>query len=311
MAMALLDAGFPANRYRIDAVDISTQVLTHARRAVYGKNSFRGNELEFRGRYFEATEHGYRLGDAVRQQVRFQQGNLFAADFLPGAEVYDVIFCRNLLIYFDRATQDRAVLSLRRLLTVKGILFVGPSETGLLLNHDFVSVKIPLAFAFRKTGATTDPRVAAPASVHPIRAQAAPARTRIVPPPGPAQSPARRTAARRPGTPAKPAVKPDPTVDEASRLADQGRLVEAAKSCEEHLSMHGPSAQAFHLLGLIRAAAGNLKEADQYYRKALYLEPNHHDTLVHLAFLLEKQGNAAGAQVLRNRSSRLKVKSAN
>ena len=117
MAMALLDAGFPANRFRVDAVDISARALARAGHAVYGKNSFRGNELGFRDRHFEATAHGYRLSDAVRRQVQFQQGNLLAAGFLPGVESYDVIFCRNVLIYFDRAAQDRALTVLVRLLT--------------------------------------------------------------------------------------------------------------------------------------------------------------------------------------------------
>src|SRR5207249_345639 len=134
MAMALLDAGFPANRFRVDAVDISARALARAGHAVYGKNSFRGNELGFRDRHFEATTHGYRLSDAVRRQVQFQQGNLLAAGFLPGVESYDVIFCRNVLIYFDRAAQDRALTVLVRLLTPKGVLFVAPSETGLLIR---------------------------------------------------------------------------------------------------------------------------------------------------------------------------------
>ena len=93
-------------------------------------------------------------------------------------------------------------------------------------------------------------------------------------------------------------------MDVATRLADQGRLVEAAKACEDHLQKHGPSAQAFHLLGLIRDASGNLSEAADYYRKALYLDQNHHEALVHLALLLEKQGNEAGSQVLRIRARR-------
>ena len=112
-----------------------------AERAVYGKNSFRGNDLDFRERYFEATAKGYRLSDHVRRQVRFQAGNLFAADFMLDVESYDIVFCRNLLIYFDRATQNRAIKILERLLRPQGVLFVAPSETGLLLSHEFISDK--------------------------------------------------------------------------------------------------------------------------------------------------------------------------
>lgn len=61
-------------------------------------------------------------------------------------------------------------------------------------------------------------------------------------------------------------------------------------------------------MGVIRAAAGDLLAADQCYRKALYLDQNHHDALVHLGLLLEKQGDAPGARVLRDRLLRLRPK---
>jgi chemotaxis protein methyltransferase WspC len=313
MAMALLDAGFPASLFKIDAVDISARVLTHAKRAVYGKNSFRGDHLDFRDRYFEATTHGHRLSDAVRQQVNFHQANLFSPNFLPGAEIYDIIFCRNLLIYFDRATQDNAVHVLQRLLKAKGILFVGPSETGLILSHDFISAKVPLAFAFRKIDATVPATPRAPAPV--VRPAARP----VMSPPNiqapaasklPPQKHVVPNQVVRSGTPPTPVAKLDGGVEEAAALADQGRLAEAAKSCEEHMRKQGPSPQAFYLLGLIRDASGNALEAMQYYRKALYLDPNHQDSLAQLAFLLEKQGDAKGAQLLRNRVTRSETKHA-
>ncbi len=141
IVMALLDAGLTVERFRVDGIDISQRALALAERAVYGKNSFRGKDLDFRERYFEARAKGYRLRDHVRRQVRFQAGNLFSADFMLEVESYDVVFCRNLLIYFDQATQKRAIKILERLLRPQGVLFVAPSETGLLLSHKFISGK--------------------------------------------------------------------------------------------------------------------------------------------------------------------------
>ncbi|HSI94532.1 MAG TPA: CheR family methyltransferase [Methylophilaceae bacterium] len=312
MAMALLDAGFPASLFHIDAVDISARVLTHAKRGVYGKNSFRGDRLDFRDRYFESTAHGHRLNDTVRQQVSFHHANLFAPNFLPGTEIYDIIFCRNLLIYFDRSTQDSVVRVLQRLLKAKGVLFVGPSETGLMLIHDFASAKVPLAFAFRKIDVAA--RATAPASARPARPLMRPP---VAPPPAPKKtSPPPRlqsatpAASPRHGTLPAPAAKLDGGMEKAAALADQGRLAEAEKACEEQLRSHGPSTQAFYLLGLIRDASGNLPEAAQYYRKALYLDPSHLECLTQLAFLLEKQGDDRGALVLRNRVSRAEPKRA-
>ena len=66
MAMALFDAGLPANRFHIDALDISARSLARARRAFYGRNSFRGTNLSFRGRYFQAAAGGHHLAEAIR-----------------------------------------------------------------------------------------------------------------------------------------------------------------------------------------------------------------------------------------------------
>jgi chemotaxis protein methyltransferase WspC len=267
---------------------------------VYGRNSFRGPELTFRDRHFDETTLGYRPSNTVQAQVHLRQGNVFAADFLPGLELYDVIFCRNLLIYFDRPTQDRAVAVLQRLLTANGTLFVAPSETGLILSHDFVSAKIPLAFAFRKS-------VAGAREPKPPGVRSVTRRPTLLPVASPVAVRPRAPGAK----PASASTRPlqqtgqQSGLDEAVRLADQGCLVEAASCCETHLQQHGPSAKAFYLLGLVRDAAGNPTEASNCYRKALYLDPAHHETLVHFAFLVEQQGNSAAAQVLRSRARRV------
>lgn len=304
-AMALFEAGLPADRFRVDAFDISLRSLAAARRAVFGRNSFRGGDLSFRDRHFTPVPGGWQLNDAVRAQVEFRHGNALEATLPAGTPAYDAIFCRNLLIYFDRTTQDRAIANLARLLSPDGWLLVGPSETGLLMSHAFASAKIPLAFAFRPAATTPRPEAAfsppsAPRHVPPVPRVFAPAREL------PFSSVTLRTL-----VPA--AVAPAPThsgLTAAMQLANQGRLVEAARECEAHLRAHGPSAQAFYVMGLVRDASGNHADAAGFYRKALYLDPAHHETLVQLAVLLEGQGDKAGAKVMGERARRLEAKTA-
>jgi chemotaxis protein methyltransferase WspC len=200
---------------------------------------------------------------------------------------------------------------LQRLLTANGVLFVGPSEAGLLLNHDFVSAKVPLAFALRKVDAAGC--ATARASVLPNKQPlAGPPIARPLAGPHAAQSPAMPIEVRQsPDARLESAANLASGIEQASLLADQGQFVEAAKHCDEHLRAHGPSTEAFHLMGLIRAAAGNLPESAEYYRKTLYLDPNHTQSLVHLALLLEKQGDTAGAKVLSDRLRRLDRKKGN
>ena len=96
----------------------------------------------------------------------------------------------------------------------------------------------------------------------------------------------------------------DTDLEQIFEFANQGRLIEALQRCEEFLRTRGPSVQAYHLMGLVHDATGMHQEAEQCYRKALYLDPSHHEALIHLAFLLEKQGDAAGAQRLHLRAKR-------
>lgn len=298
IAMALLDAGVAADGFRIEAMDISARVLAVAARGIYGRNAFRGGALEFRDRHFVAVRDGMRLDERVRERVRFRQGNIFAAGFELEAGGFDAIFCRNLLIYFDRPTQDRALGVLERLLAPGGLMFVGPSETGLLMSHGFASAQWPLAFAFRRPVAgVAMPAVPAPR----VRPRA------VVPVARPVVSrPVVRPVVRPLVRQEAPAVVA-PAVDglaEAGRLADQGALEEAARRCEAHLRAHGASADGFALMGLIRDAGGAAAEAAALYRKALYLDRGHAGALSHLALLLERQGDPAGARLLRERARR-------
>ncbi len=296
IAMALLDGGLPTSRFHIDAIDISTRAIAWAERGTYGKNSFRAKDLGFRDRYFEPVERGHRLSDVVRRQVTFRQGNLLSAGGLPGAHDYDVIFCRNVLIYFDRITQCRAIEVLGRMLQSSGLLFVGPSETGLLLDQGFVPAGIPLAFAFRQAGSSArQPRLRR-------RPAAAVVAAKPVPP-----------KPRRPPI-AEPQAKPLPAdkasgatehwIEQARHLANQGKLVEALTCCERNLHSQPASAEGFHLIGLLHDAAGRVREAAEHYRKALYLDPRHPEALVHLAVALQKEGDARGAQRLFERANR-------
>jgi chemotaxis protein methyltransferase WspC len=294
MAMALLDAGFPAARLRVDAIDISEQALAKARRGLYGSNSFRGHDLEFRERHFESIAGKWQLSETVRKHVRFEWGNVLALDVLKGEAVYDAIFCRNLLIYFDEDTQVRAVGVLSGLLRAEGVVFVGPAETGLMLNLGFASAQMPMAFAFRKPE-TRPPSQPVPHALPPARSAAA--RSKAAAPAVPKRAVQRATTAVPP-----PVVESD--LEQAQRLADAGRFADAAAAGEAHLNTHGPSAQALYLLGLIHGATGHRARAEDHFRKALYLQPDHLESLVHLASLLEAKGDVAGGKRMRLRARR-------
>jgi chemotaxis protein methyltransferase WspC len=295
MAMALMDAGVPAARFTIDAVDISARALAFARRAVYGKNSFRGADLDFRDRYFRSISSGYSLNPAVKKQVRFWRGNLLHENCLGESAVYNFVFCRNLLIYFDRPTQDRTLAKLHGLLASEGVLFTAPAELPVALDNGFKALDLPLGFACRKTNQVAarqlDGRI-----------------SKNGPTAGPAHQATQAGAPHsadglRPLEPGERGRLPS-GLEVARQLADAGHLAEAAEICESHLREQGVSAEAFYVLGLVRDAAGADAQAGEFYRKALYLEPGHCDTLRQWASLSERNGRSEHARILRERAAR-------
>ena len=165
-------------------------------------------------------------------------------------------------------------------------------------------MKIPLAFAFRQAPPVS-PEPPLPKPVRQLVVKLPVKLTRPAPlrvPPGPALAP---LASRPAPVVASPG---EAGLDQASRLADEGRLPEAAELCEAHLRSQPTSVRARYLLGLVRDAAGELAAAREHYRQALYLDPNHHEALAHLALVTAKLGDEAGARQLRERARRVEAK---
>lgn len=315
MVMSLYEAGFPIERLDIDAIDISEQALAKARRGLYGNNSFRGGDLGFRDRHFQAVSGGWQLPASIRARVDFTQGNVLDLGFLPGEGRYDAIFCRNLLIYFDEPTQVRTVEILARLLKPDGLLYVGPSEASLLLSRGMTSAQFPMAFAFRKAAPAPSPQagMAPDADKYGVNKRVAiePPRRAATPLAFAPASPPRLSSAsqRKPESPKPaPVAATEPSLlDTAQALADGGRFAEAAAACAAHLQAQGPSVRALYLSGLIHGAMGRDAQAEDHLRKALYLDPCHEEALMHLALLLETRGDAAGGRVLRLRAQRCRA----
>jgi chemotaxis protein methyltransferase WspC len=92
-------------------------------------------------------------------------------------------------------------------------------------------------------------------------------------------------------------------------LANEGNTAQARETCQQYLREHAPSAQVFYWLGLLSDVAGNSMEAQGFYRKALYLDPQHPEALAHLAMLLAALGDAVGARRLQERAARSERKS--
>ena len=328
IAIALLEAGLNPRNFSIDAADISKVALKKAARAVYGKNSFRDKNLDFRDRYFTGIAGDlYQLNELVREKVNFIQGNILDSYFLVNQIPYEVIFCRNVLIYFDGAGRHHTVLLLNRLLKPAGILFLGHSESGQKLPDKFVSVRHSLAFAYRKTENPDSEQVpvkkeqtninySAPFRESKGAEKTENARSYKLPSVNGKSSNSHQKDPREgENSQVLPIRAIDPAaggsksasadLDAARRLADRGQLQEAAKLCETYLSQNRTNADAYVLLGQVYQATGDRQQAEQSFQKATYLKPDHYEALIHLALLKQERGDNVGAAIVRQRIQRI------
>ena len=136
----LQNSGF---RYKIMATDISTRVLAMAANGVYPVEQTAKVPHDILKKYFQkglgASAGKVKVKDDLRRQVTFQRFNLM--DELPWHGEMDVIFCRNVMIYFDRLTQEKLIGKFYNCLDKGGYLFIGHSESIASLKHDFVQVE--------------------------------------------------------------------------------------------------------------------------------------------------------------------------
>jgi chemotaxis protein methyltransferase WspC len=315
--MCLLEAGLQSNNFHIDAVDISQKALDYAQQAIYTQKSFRGGNLSLRQLYFNQVGTNYQLKELVRNSVRFTRGNILEPLSLLEKQPYHIIFCRNLFIYFTPSARKQTIQVLSSLLTERGLLFVGHSETSVIPPLKFMPVSHSLAFAFRKIEQRQDLiKTKELTSQSKLRRREGKLSNLSPKPDRQTNSSAtsRKERAAQKNFPLPSHASPSqPTIDNsesmletAQVLADSGQLNEAATLCETYLSQTRMSAEAYLLLGQVRQAQGQEEDAIQCFQKASYLEPNCYEALIHLALLKEHSGDFKDAAIIRQRIERIK-----
>jgi len=273
IAIALREAG--CDSFHITAGDASARSVSHAERA-----------------HYSGREGWLREGRArreLREKITFQVANAFA--FTPPLKSFDVIFCRNLLIYFDAMNQRRLFERLDAWLAPGGVLFLGPGEATIASAHGWKSTGHSMSFSFA--------RGAHPTTTSPARS---PARVR--------PTPQKRAITPASSAPKKPAPTPSSPTEtspfaRAVELADAGQLTEAAAALARFHAEASPTAASLLLRGILEEASAEFSAAERSYRQALYIHPDELDALLHLARLLEADGRPQAAAPLRRRIERL------
>jgi chemotaxis protein methyltransferase WspC len=297
IAIKLLESGLTPSQFRIQAADISSRALAIAQAGLYPNASFRSRLTPRQTQFFESSEDRTAVCESVRSSVTFIQGNLVDPNFMAGsARTFDVIFCKNLMIYLGQAGRARVMANLRRLLKEGGLLFVGHSEVALFHKAGYAPVSSAKAFGLTNVKKPADPA----AADHRRRT----ARARL----GDNHRPTTSAAHLHP---VETLERPSPRIPTPSRLetarnlADRGDLEEAARLCRSLISEDSMHVDAYYLAGLIEQSQDRLAQAEDLFSKAIYLDPEHYETLVQLCLLAQKRGDSAKAAQYRRRMRRL------
>lgn len=306
IAMTLLDSALEGLGYTCEThgTDVSTQALDHARRAIYPDRAMANLSQNTIQRYFDAVPEGHRPKQRVRKLCTFHYHNLIKEPYpLAFMSNWDVIFCRNVTIYFRIESTKRVVDNFYDALNPGGYLFIGHSETLTSVSDRFEPVEIDGVFLYRKPqekrGFTFQDVVAK------RRAETRSAdRKRLVRKdrdtvPAPRLSTASNaeplTKDERTGAVdqirllleqadpqaalklAERVLATDPSdldghILAASALADIGDLAGAMAQAEEALRMNPLAAPARYITGVIRQQQGSLEAALQDFKKTLYID---------------------------------------
>ncbi|HEY8322833.1 MAG TPA: protein-glutamate O-methyltransferase CheR [Candidatus Baltobacteraceae bacterium] len=151
LAMLLLHGRrIAASQVNIKASDLSPKALAKAATGFYRELSFRATPPEMVQRYFKPFENGFFIGDDVKRMVDFFRLNLLDGDAVAKAGPMDAIFCRNVLIYFDKPTQKRVAENFARALRPGGYLFLGHAESIMRVTDLYEPVITPKAIYYRR-----------------------------------------------------------------------------------------------------------------------------------------------------------------
>ncbi|WP_042444130.1 CheR family methyltransferase [Azospirillum sp. B510] len=269
----------------IVGTDINDAFLEQARRGAYGDWAVRGLAPETLDACFDRQDRLWSVKPKYRQWTSFMPFNLVEGaipSYPHGIGHFDIILCRNVMIYFDEATRHRLLGDLHKALADGGWLVVGHAEAGPQMNELFIPVSVPGATLYRKQAERAIPAAGPVPGAMPGPPPAAPS-----PPTRP-----RRTAAAKPPAepPAKPPTKPDPSAPAAAN--DRSTALE---TCLVQVEANRMDPAVHYRLGLVEEELG-VGDPVAAFKRALYLDPRFVLADYHLALAYWRRGRLVPAQ---------------
>ena len=141
---------FPNIKFRILGTDLNSQVIETAKKGIYNNYAIKRLPSNYIKKYFTIQDGKYHIKDEIKRMVRFVQLNLFDENEVKKMTFFDIIFCANVLIYFDNSSKEKVVSSLYNSLNKGGYFFIGCSESLHNITKNFKIVHFYKAIAYKK-----------------------------------------------------------------------------------------------------------------------------------------------------------------
>jgi len=142
---------FPQLSYSIWGIDISDQVVAEASQAEYSEYAVRFVPKQYLKKYFIRIDQGkYKFSDQYRVNIKFRKFNLMEFDSIPIDIPFDVLFCRYVLIYFDRDSKQKVIDSFYTKMAPGGYLILGNSESLFSISSSFKMLHYPSAIIYNR-----------------------------------------------------------------------------------------------------------------------------------------------------------------
>ena len=309
IAIALLEALPNPDKWRIDilATDVSRQVLASAQKGEYNNRSLRETPQHYLRRYFtKDANDAYHIDQRVMDMVGFSYHNLVIEAYpmliLGG---WDIIFCRNVTIYFQLESTRKVIADFYKALHDGGYLFIGHAESLYKINDDFIPMHIGSAYVYKKdTAAKAKASVYSPRSSRVEKVERGQYRREEDKEGLYARAYEHfvkeefEEAARLAGRLVR--IQPDHTdarILLANILVNQGRTERAVKEISAVIDKKPMSSKGHYLLGLIREKQGAADAAIREYKRVLMIDPDFVLAHINLASIYSKRnlaGEAAG-----------------
>ena len=266
--------------------DINRNGLTCAKKATYGEKDIARLPMEYLNKYFNNEDSTYALKSDVKGWVQFHYHNLVKDPFAhEKMQRVDVLFCRNVTIYFDYQTTRQVIEDLYNCLAPDGYLFLGHTETLWQVTDKFERVEFPQTFVYRKRVNLPGEDVMKPFMAVPEMKIEEMARSLAsMPRPGSPLSEGAAWSNRVEALPLVRSVLNDPAAREkkdrltalstATLLANDAKYKEAADILAKVVEEDNLSVEAYYLLGVLSYKSGDLSDAETQFRKVIYVNPD-------------------------------------